>query len=382
MNYLGIHHVSAIVGHPQEAIDFYSGVLGLKLVKKTLNFDDKEQFHLYFGSNQGTPGTLMTLFPWTNNVEGTKGGGQVSDTMFMIPKNSIEYWQERLTSFKIGYQLDEQFGKIVLKFKDRHNLDLILIETDDENLHGDYTFNGVLKEKSIIGIYGVKISSTDYLKTLDFFVNEIGYKIVDENHFYFNLEISAKFGSNIILIKNNIPRGTYGIGTVHHVAFAVQSYDDLNLSMSKLKENYFIVDIKNRKYFYSIYLRENGGNIIEIATSDIGMLIDEDVDLLGTTLKIPPHYEENKDELLKNIMPLFVKEVQTLDDYPYIDKQGYEMYSKTKTRLARINELAKKESLTEVEKEEQRRLREEHIKMFRSGFKETLESIEIEEEVN
>lgn len=376
MNIKGIHHISAITGHPQEALDFYASFLGLKLVKQTLNYDDKNAFHLYFGSQTGLPGTLMTIFPWTDGMQGVSGGGQVTDIIFLIPKGSYAFWIDRFKAFKYEYNETVLFNEKTIQFKDRAHIVLSLVETQDDTLKGDYAFNGITVNEAIIGIHGAKIASTDVKETLSFIKDILQFSLIEESPFYYKFQTESVLGNTLYLIKNNVPRGSLGIGTVHHIAFRIANHESLSKLAQEIKSKFHVTEIKNRKYFHSIYLKEKGSNIIEFATDEPGMMVDQSIDELGKSLIIPDHYEEEKEVLEAHFMPLFVQKINEIKDYPYNNKETYESYHLHQTRLKRINELARKTTLTDAEILEQKQLRTQYVKTIRDGFKSTLDSIE------
>src|SRR5690625_3274854 len=160
----GIHHITAIVGHPQENVDFYAGVLGLRLVKKTVNFDDPGTYHLYFGDDGGRPGTIITFFPWANARQGVIGGGQVGVTTYVVPQGAMSFWEERLKKFNITYEITERFGEQSLQFDDPHGLHLEIVEREEGDLN-QWTFSGVTPEVAIKG-FGGAIRSEEHTSEL------------------------------------------------------------------------------------------------------------------------------------------------------------------------------------------------------------------------
>src|SRR5699024_2690853 len=195
----GIHHITAIVGHPQENADFYGGVLGLRLVKKTINFDDPGTYHLYFGNDGGQPGTIITFFPWANAQQGEIGGGQVGVTTYVIPKGSMNFWEKRLEKFNIVYEKTERFGETYLAFEDVHGLQLELVEREGGE-QNNWTHGEVSPDVAIKGFGGAILYSTQPEQTADTLENVMGLEKVDETENLIRFQSYGAIG-NIIDLK-------------------------------------------------------------------------------------------------------------------------------------------------------------------------------------
>lgn len=374
----GIHHISSIVWHAQENLDFYAGVLGLKLVKKTVNFDDSRIYHTTFGNDKADLGTLMTFFPWKRSFkEGVIGDGQVFSTTFVIPKGSLIFWKNRLTKFKIYYNEISRFNQIYLTFKDPHGINLELVEDDFyvDNLH---EFNGVTKDVAIKGIIGATLYSHDYEKTRTFFTDVLGFKVINENNFFIRFMVDDINNQFVDLYKNTTVSSKMGAGTTHHIAFTV-SKEDLWVFKALLEEKgYENLEIKPRKYFDSIYFREPGGVLIELATDGPGMLLSENTD----EIIIPPHFEHLKEAINEELMPIFVKEINELVSYNYEDRKTYEDFIFHKNVLEKINYYAKESKTRELTKEElldRDNLRKVYVKLITGQVRQNLENISIED---
>ncbi|MGF3065860.1 VOC family protein [Facklamia sp. P12945] len=290
-----IHHISAIVGNVQENYDFYTKVLGLKLVKQTVNFDDPSVYHTYFANSKVDNGTIMTFFPWDNDHKGTKGGGQVGRIAFSIPKGSLTAWQNQLEKHEITYHKSNMFSAATLEFSDPHDLDIALVEAETSSDNNE-----------IIGFYGLVLLSTNPQGTLDLLTREMGAKLVEEADEYLHIELSGPEKHRVLLLKKAQPLGRFGISTVHHVAWSVDRLTDLQAWHDHLKEaNYHLTPVKDRKYFKSIYLREKGGIIFEFATKEPGFQVDEDFDHLGSQLKLPEQFESKRSEI-ESSLPKFI----------------------------------------------------------------------------
>ncbi len=382
MKILGIHHISAIVWHPQENIDFYASVLGLKLLKRTLNFDDSNVYHFYYGNDTGDIGTAITYFPWKKHYkEGQIGASQVGITTLMIPVGSFSFWQNRLTKFGIKYQVLSRFNETYMRFKDPHGVYLELIESD-LGRPSKHEFNGVTSEVAIKGIYGAMLFSTDIQKTTDFIVNTLGISVFKTEKNFTRFELSQEFGKYLDLFHLNMGESKDGAGTYHHIAFTVKS-EEIDLWKEKIEKTGFnVTEVKDRLFFKSIYFREPGGIIIELATNQPGFEVDTTYQL-KPDLFIPPHYRPLSDAILKNIIPVEIKEIDTLTHYPYQNELEYKLWSDHQKLLKRINFLARESKvrdLTEVELSEQKELREIYIKSLRNTIQTSMESIKMENE--
>lgn len=280
-----IHHISAIVGHPQETIDFYQKILGLKLVKQTVNFDDKDTYHLYFASQKGEPEEAMTFFNWTHpDAEGVVGSGQLGRIAFRIPKGSLSWWKEHLDSHDIRVDITKLFGKETLEFEDYHHLDLALVEGEVERNNRD-----------IEGFYGTVILSKEAQRSAEDLDGFLGLEKVEEDEDYWHFTTIGEKKHRILVKKEALPMRRLGIGTVHHVAWAAADKNELEGWQEALQEKgYGYTPIKNRKYFHSIYYREPGKVVFEIATEGPGFAVDESLDQLGKELQLPEQFEADR----------------------------------------------------------------------------------------
>lgn len=286
-----IHHISAIGGHPQETVNFYQNVLDLKLVKQTVNFDDTGVYHLYFAGKDGEPITSMTFFSWIGKDEAEKGSGQVGRIAFKIPKNTLDYWKNRLEEHDVDFEITDTFGKETLEFSDVHNIDLALVEGDQEE-----------SKPGILGFYGTVILSKYPEKSAENLTDMLGLKPIKGSDDYLFFQTTGK-EANVILIKRDpLERQFLGVSTVHHVAFAVEDDKELEDYAKKLDQhNYRHTEWKDRNYFHSIYYREPGTVMFELATNGPGFTVDEPLDALGQEIQIPPFYEDRRDELTKDL---------------------------------------------------------------------------------
>lgn len=306
----GIHHITAIVGHPQENIDFYAGVLGLRLVKQTVNFDDPGTYHLYFGDNVGKPGTIITFFPWANAYKGQIGDGQVGVTTYVVPVGAMNFWKERLTKFNIEYTEANRFGETYIQFDDPHGLHLEIVERESSE-ENSWTFGGVTKDVAIKGFGGAILYSSRPEETSATLVDVMGLEIVGQEGAYTRFKATADIGNIIDLKMTTGVRGTMGVGTVHHIAWRANDIEDIvewqEYAMSKGQH---VTEVKDRNYFNAIYFRESGEILFEIATDPPGFAHDETPGTMGSDLKLPAQYEQHRERLENSLIPI---EVRPLD---------------------------------------------------------------------
>lgn len=303
----GIHHVTALAADPQKNLEFYSGILGLRLIKKTVNFDAPEVYHLYYGNEQGTPGTLLTFFPYPGLSKGRKGKGQLTTTSFSIPKNGIEYWLKRLNKFHVQHGEPEgRFDdEMCISFEDHEGLGLELVANQrDERV--SISNPNIPLEYAIRGFYGITLSEEGYESTAQLLSDLLDHSSITSQGNRFRYSPSNKPGSfvDIVCCPDQL-RGMSGAGTVHHVAFATATDENqLRLRQRLYEEGYNVTPIIDREYFHSIYFREPGGVLFEVATLPPGFTIDEEFTHLGESLKLPPWQEKNRKWIEGELPPL------------------------------------------------------------------------------
>ncbi|WP_249871549.1 ring-cleaving dioxygenase [Oceanobacillus saliphilus] len=303
----GIHHITAIVGHPQENVDFYAGVLGLRLVKKTVNFDDPGTYHLYFGNDGGKPGTIITFFPWAGAYQGKIGGGQVGVTTYIIPVGSINFWENRLTKFNIEFNKTERFGETYLEFADVHGLQLELVEREDGE-QNNWTHGDVTPEVAIKGFGGAILLSTNPEKTGETLQDVMGLEKVGEEEDLIRFKSYGDIGNTIDVKRTPIGSGQMGVGTVHHIAWrAKDDEDQLDWQKHVSDQGYGVTAVRDRNYFNAIYFKEHGEILFEIATDTPGFAHDESYETMGEELKLPLQYEQHRDQLEKALIPIEMK---------------------------------------------------------------------------
>lgn len=298
----GIHHITAIVSDPQINYDFYSKVLGLKLIKKTINFDRPEVYHLYFGNSKADPGTIITFFPWTKLAKGRIGTKQVGVTSFVIPIGTREFWENRLRQKEIPFKTNIRFNEKYIQFQDPDGLNMELVERDVDGV-GSPTTDEIKEEQAIRGFAGTVLFSTNPEKTREVLETILGMEFVGQDESYIRLKTKASLGNTVDIKLSHPVRGLAGAGTVHHVAWRAKDSEELKQYKDLLEEKgYEPTEIKDRNYFKALYFTEDGEIFFEIATDPPGFTVDEEVDQLGKKLMLPSWYESRRSEF-ESILP-------------------------------------------------------------------------------
>lgn len=305
---LGIHHVTAITGEPQPNIDFYAGVLGLRFVKKTVNFDVPDTYHFYYGDDLGSPGTILTFFSWPDAPQGLRGTGQVSTIAFSVPTGALPYWQERL--FQHGVQVEhplERFGQQVLPFRDHEDLALELVAHPGAEQGKTWQDGPVPSAYALRGFYGVTLSVTRTALTTALLSEQLGFQhtVTEGQRSRFTAGHAGSGHIVDVLDLSGASRGREAIGTVHHVAFRTAD-DEQQLAWRQklISAGLDVTPVRDRSYFHSIYFREPSGVLFEIATDQPGFAIDEVPAELGTHLKLPAQYEPYRAQLERSLPPV------------------------------------------------------------------------------
>jgi len=303
----GIHHVTAIAGDAQKNLDFYAGVLGIRLVKKTVNFDASGVYHFYYGDEMGHPGTILTFFPYQGLVSGRHGKGMLNTTSFSVSMSSLDYWLNRLKQFSIDHKTPvERFAnELVIYFEDEDGLGLELVFNDADERSG-FTYGHIPLEHSIKGFYNVEIWEEGYERTAGLLTEQLDHELIAEKGNRFRFAATNLPGNFVdIICSPDSLRGLGGSGTVHHIAFSTpgkESQQKVRLKLVKRMLN--PTPVLDRNYFTSIYFREPGGVLFEIATAGPGFDIDEPKDQLGEGLKLPPQYEVDREQLERHLPPI------------------------------------------------------------------------------
>jgi glyoxalase family protein len=299
---LGLHHVTAIAGDAQRNYHFYTQILGQRLVKKTVNFDDPETYHLYFGTEIGSPGTIITFFPWGRNMRaGRRGVGVTTEVGYSVPKGSLEFWKDRVDTHHILYNnVYEKFGEQYLTILDPDGLKLELTVPQQVDDRSPWMKGGIAEEHAIKGFHHVTITTTKIDATAKVLTELLGYTLYKQevNRYRF-VHPSATHAAYVDLVE--VPgeaMAQSGAGSIHHIAFRVANQEDLLYFREKIASSGLHITEKiDRNYFYSLYFREPGGVLFEIATDEPGFMIDEPIDTLGESLQLPAQFEPFRDRL-------------------------------------------------------------------------------------
>jgi glyoxalase family protein len=306
----GLHHVTAIASDPQRNLDFYVGVLGLRLIKRTVNFDDPETYHFYFGDRRGTPGTILTFFPWPGARRGIRGTGQVEATAFAIPQSSINYWLERLKQQHVAAErTSPRFGEEVIRLIDPDGLLIELIAVaagvSSENIE-PWPESPIPGEHALHGFHSVSAALEGYERTARLLTDSFGYRVTNEsgNRFRFAAAGSSAPGRIIdLLCLPDTGMGRVAAGSVHHIAFrAKDQAEQLRWREHLVELAYNVTPVIDRTYFHSIYFREPGGVLFEIATDAPGFTLDEKLEELGRHLRLPQWMESARSQI-EQVLP-------------------------------------------------------------------------------
>jgi glyoxalase family protein len=303
---LGLHHVTATVNDAQADLDFAAGALGLRLVKKTVNFDNHHVFHFYYGDERGRPGTLWTTFPYKDRGvrAGTHGVGQISTTSFSVPTGSLAWWRSHLSGRGVTvHDAPARFGDAALECRDASGLVFELVESSHDS-RSPWTAGDVTADTAVRGLYSVTMVVRSPVRTLELMTGLLGFTKVNEAENRIRVAVNGDAPGRMIDVVADwdVPQGVNGLGTVHHVAMAVATGDEQRrLRDELLRRGLQVTDIRDRCYFESIYFREPGGVLFEVATVDPGFLIDEPLAELGRHLKLPPWEEPNRAEIERGL---------------------------------------------------------------------------------
>jgi glyoxalase family protein len=304
----GIHHITAIAGNAKRNHNFYTNVLGQRLVKKTVNFDDPETYHLYYGDKEGTPGTILTFFPWEGIQTGRRGARQATEIGYSVPKGSLDFWVNRFEKHNVIYnKVAEKFGEEYLTVLDPDGLKLELTASKTGDNRLPWETDEVKAENAIKGFHNVTITTNKMQATADILTGVFGYKLLEQHVNRYRFVTDAVENANIVDLVEVAGEvvGHVAGGSVHHVAFRVANEEILMQYREKIAAlGLHITDKIDRNYFYSLYFREPGGVLFEIATDNPGFAFDEDVEELGQNLKLPAQHERFRSALEKSLPSL------------------------------------------------------------------------------
>ena len=306
---LGLHHVTATVDDAQRDLDFCLDLLGMRLVKKTVNFDNHDVYHFYYGTERGLPGTIWTTFPYKGHAvrTGVKGAGQVATTSFSVPAASLAFWRGRLKERGVACRdVESRFGEEAIRIDDPSGLWFELVATDRDP-RTPWTGNGVGAGEAIRGLHSVTLLVRSLGSTRELMTGLLGYRVVDEVENRTRVAAGGDRPGHFmdIVVDREADAAVNGIGTVHHVAMAISTDDEQRrLRDELLRAGLHVTDIRDRCYFQSIYFREPGGVLFEVATIQPGFTADEDLSSLGRALMLPPWEEQHRSAIEANLPPV------------------------------------------------------------------------------
>ncbi|HVF99258.1 MAG TPA: ring-cleaving dioxygenase [Chloroflexia bacterium] len=294
----GIHHITAIAGNAQENLDFYAGVLGMRLVKRSVNQDDPGTYHLFYADAEGHPGTDLTFFPWANMPSGRKGYGLSVEVPLAVPSGSLGYWSKRLAHYGVETAPPEtRFGEHTLPLRDPHGMELALVETDDPRLFTPWEGSPVPVERQIRGLHAARLWERNLDNTARFLTSALGFERLGADGGWVRFGVRGGGSGNVVEIREvpDARLGQWGVGSVHHIAWRVPD-DEAELAMRRqvIVAGGRPTDVIDRFWFKSVYFREPGGVLFEIATDGPGFATDENPAHLGEQLVLPPWLEASR----------------------------------------------------------------------------------------
>ena len=298
----GLHHVTAIAGPARRNVDFYTRTLGLRLVKKTVNFDDPSTYHLYYGNGTADPGTILTFFPWEHVAPGRLGIGETQETVFRVPAGSIGFWTHRLLSKGVAHEkLTKRFGETVLAFKDPDGMRIALVAIPGSEREPAWSTDEVPADAALRGIHSVSLLLREAAPTGGILTDVFGFRATGREGTTVRFKAEGTDVGGIVDIREagEFLRARQGGGSVHHLAFRAADDEAAFAMQRKLAEDHGLrtTEQKDRNYFRSLYFREPGGVLFEIATDGPGFTADESLATLGTALKLPAQYEARRDRI-------------------------------------------------------------------------------------
>jgi len=300
---LGLHHITAIAGDAQRNYDFYTKVLGLRMLKKTVNFDDPKTYHFYFGDRVGTPGSILTFFPWPGVKQGENGAGMATEIGYSVPEGSLKFWKERFEKFNVIHKgISKKFGEDFIAFQDPDGLNLEMIIPKHKDERKPWETADVKEKVAIKGFHNVTLTLKDHKATAEILTGIFGYELEGTENNLIRFKTNAVQNAAIVDILEDpkAERGQNAGGTNHHMAFRVKDEEMLMAFREKvLQKGLQITEKINRDYFFSLYFREPGGVLFEIATDNPGFATDETVEELGSSLQLPDRYKSARAQIEK-----------------------------------------------------------------------------------
>lgn len=310
----GIHHITALASDPQRNADFYAGVLGLRLVKRTVNFDAPDVYHLYYGDEIGQPGTILTFFPFPDAVRGKHGVGEISSVAFQVPKGSLEFWVERLS--RSGIHIDgpfKRFDEELIAFQDPDGMRVELVFSDAQSAYRHWSCSAVPAEFAIRKLHGATLQLGSRNETDRVLQEILKFRFAGQNGNRFRYMIGSNKNDAVVdlLIDPRLPPAQQSAGSVHHIAWRVADDAQQKDWRSKIVDaGLFPTEVLDRNYFHSIYFREPGEVLFEIATDLPGFAVDEPIDKLGTRLALPTWLEAERSKLERILPPIELRKTR------------------------------------------------------------------------
>lgn len=307
----GLHHVTAVAGDPQQNIDFYRNILGQRLVKRTVNFDAPDTYHFYFGDRAGTPGSILTFFAWPNSPRGARGNGETNAVAYKVPAGSLEFWEMHLQQNKIPVTpAEKRFGEDVLSFTDPDGMQVELIESISVAPVLHWEEGPVPRSRALLGFHSVTLWVDRVEPTAELLTRHMGYTARGQEGERYRFAGDPGAPGHIVdlIQRPGKPRAGFGVGSIHHIAFRVPTDDkQLDYQNAIRQAGFRVTDVMDRSYFHSIYFRERGGVLFEIATDVPGFAIDEPAGALGETLRLPQWYEPDRAAIEQSLLPITLK---------------------------------------------------------------------------
>jgi glyoxalase family protein len=304
----GLHHITAIAGDAQENLDFYSGILGMRLVKKSVNQDRPNTYHLFYADAEGHPGTDLTFFPWPGETKGRPGTGLSSEVGLAIPMGSLSYWSERLARYGVEVgPAEERWGQKTLLLTDPHGLSLALVETGEEREFAPWDKSPVPGNSQILGLHSSRLLERELAPTARFLTDTLGFSAAGVERGWHRFDIGTGGSGRYVEIHEaaTMRRGAWGPGTVHHVAWSVVDENaELAVRERVVTARRRPTEVIDRFWFKSVYFMEPGGVLFEIATEGPGFTADEELSALGQKLVLPPWLESRRTEIEAALPPL------------------------------------------------------------------------------
>lgn len=310
----GLHHVTAVAGDPQKNIDFYRNVLGQRLVKRTVNFDAPDTYHFYFGDEIGSPGSILTFFAWPGMPLGVRGNGETHAVAYNVPAGSLEFWQTHFQQNGVHFDaVEKRFGEEVLAFVDPDGMRVELIESASAAPVRYWQDGPIPPSRALLGFHSVTLWVDGVEPTAELLTRHMGYTARGQEGQRYRFVGDPNTSGHIVdlIHRPGELRAEFGVGSIHHIAFRVPT-DEKQLEYQTVvrQAGFRVTDVMDRNYFYSIYFRERGGVLFEIATDTPGFAIDEPAQSLGETLKLPEWYEPSRDAIEQSLVPITLKSLE------------------------------------------------------------------------